>query len=283
MNLTSPKIIKELLNCHGFNFSKSLGQNFLINPEIPEKIVSAARISEQSVVLEIGPGIGCLTSVLAQRAKRVIAVEIDSRLIPVLTQTLASYKNVDVICADILKTDIEALSRKFGSLTVCANLPYYITTPILMYLLESKANITSITIMVQKEVAQRLCANAGCKEYGAISAAVQYYTDPEIMFSVAKGNFIPAPKIESAVVNLKCRQKPNVQDESFLFSIIRAGFSQRRKTLANAISSKLTISKTVIEKNLASLGFCEDARAERLTIEDFCHLADRLLKKEWEL
>lgn len=276
MNLTSPKQISELLSCHGFTFSKSLGQNFLINAAIPEKIAESAGITSDSTVLEIGPGIGCLTRSLAQRAKRVIAVEIDARLLPILKETLADYQNVTVINADILKMDLRALTDKYGKISICANLPYYITTPILMYILESKIPFSDITIMIQREVAQRLCAAAGSKEYGAISAAVQYYTTPKTLFTVSPGSFIPAPKVDSAVVRLSSRIPPQVNNEQLLFKVIRAGFLQRRKTLSNALASGLGLSKTSIETVLTKTGFSPSIRAEKLSVEEFCLLSNAL-------
>lgn len=278
MNLTSPKQISELLSGHGFTFSKSLGQNFLINAAIPEKIADGANITKDTSVLEIGPGIGCLTRVLAQRAKHVVAVEVDSRLVPILKQTLAEYDNVTIIHADILKTDINALAEKYGRLSVCANLPYYITTPILMYILESGVPFSDITVMVQKEVAQRLCASEGSKVYGAISAVIQYYTAPKILFSVSAGSFLPAPKVESAVVRLCSRSRPAVKDEKWLFSVIHAGFSQRRKTLLNALSVGLNLSKAQVESALLDSGIKPEIRAERLSVEDFCRLSNVLKK-----
>lgn len=280
MNLTSPKQIAALLEQFGFSFSKSLGQNFLINAAIPVKIAEQANLSDETTVLEIGPGIGCLTRELAIRAKKVIAVEIDQRLLPVLGYTLSDCSNVQVIHSDVLDVDICGLFDPQERVVVCANLPYYVTTPILMYLLESRARLESITVMVQKEVAQRICSAAGGKEYGAVSAAIRYYTEPKMLFGVSRGSFMPAPNVDSAVIRLDRRaEKPSVRDEKMLFGVIRAGFSQRRKTFVNSVSSGLGIEKNRVESLLQELGLDPAIRAEKLSIEDFCRISDRLSEK----
>lgn len=280
MNLTSPKQIAALLEQFGFSFSKSLGQNFLINAAIPVKIAEQANLSDETTVLEIGPGIGCLTRELAIRAKKVIAVEIDQRLLPVLDYTLSDCSNVQVIHSDILDVDICGLFDPQERVVVCANLPYYVTTPILMYLLESRARLESITVMVQKEVAQRICSAAGGKEYGAVSAAIRYYTEPKMLFGVSRGSFMPAPNVDSAVIRLDRRaEKPSVRDEKMLFGVIRSGFSQRRKTFVNSVSSGLGIEKNRVESLLQELGLDPAIRAEKLSIEDFCRISDRLSEK----
>ena len=278
MNLTSISEIKPIMEKHGFTFSKSLGQNFLINKDIPQKIAENAGIDENTSVLEIGPGVGCLTSCLAKKAKKVVAVEIDNRLLPVLGETLAEYDNIKIINADILKTDVCKLCQEYNITAVCANLPYYITTPVIMYLLESGAPFKSITVMVQKEVAQRLTAKPGTKEYGAISLAINYYTTPKILFNVSPGSFMPAPKVSSAVVRLDIRsEKPIKCDEKLLFNLIKAGFSKRRKTLANALCEELKENKEEITQKIILAGLSADIRAERLSIDDFgrlCNIID---------
>ena len=275
-NLTDIKQIKFLLEKHGFNFSKSLGQNFLINSRIPKRI-AAEGTSGKGLAVEIGPGIGCLTRELAQRCPKVTAYEIDKALIPILEETvLADFDNVEIINEDFLKADLETL-KKYSGIEVCANLPYYITSPVIMRLLESGLDISSITVMIQKEVAKRLCAAAGSKEYGGISAAVQYYSRPKILFDVSAGNFIPAPKVTSSVVRLDIEERKNKpKDESLMFRIIKAGFSQRRKTLTNALSSMMNLPKEDTVGILSSMGLKEDIRAEKLGIDDFIILSDKI-------
>ena len=281
--LGNPSNTIEVLKKYGFRFQKRYGQNFLIDSHILEKIIEAAEITKEDMVLEIGPGIGTMTQYLAEHAREVVAVEIDKTLIPILEDTLSAYDNVTVINEDILKVDIEALAReKNGNrpIKVVANLPYYITTPIIMGLFESHTPLASITIMVQKEVADRMQAGPGTKDYGALSLAVQYYAKPEIMMNVSPGCFIPKPNVGSAVIRLtRYEQNPvQVKDEDFLFSLIRAAFGQRRKTLVNSLTnaSFLSLSKEEILHALSEMGVSETVRGEALTLEAFAKLSNLL-------
>ena len=281
MNLCNPSTVKALMGEAGITFRKEYGQNFLINPMIPEDIADGCTDRADSMILEIGPGIGCLTEQLALRFPRVVAVEIDKGLIPVLSKTLADYPHVTVVEGDIMKTDLEALVEKYAEgrpVSVCANLPYYITTPILMYLLESGVPFESITVMVQNEVAARLVSPAGGKDYGAITAVLGYYGEARKLFRVNAGCFMPAPKVDSAVVRIDLyrEKKYNPKDEKLFFSLIRAAFEMRRKTLTNAISAKLPYAKERIAEALLSLGFDENVRGEKLSTADFVALADAL-------
>lgn len=273
MNLSGVSQIKSLLERHGFVFSKSLGQNFLINSRITEGIAESSGADKNTAVLEIGPGIGCLTQELALRAAEVFAVEIDSRLIPVLEETVGWRDNVRIINEDILKFDLSSLPCGMP-VSVCANLPYYITTPVIMKLLQSRM-FCSVTVMVQKEVAERLCAGPGSKEYGAITAAVRYYSEPELLFRVSAGNFIPAPKVDSAVIRLiPVPPRCGAETESVMFRLIRAGFGQRRKTLLNALSSDPLISRAQAAEALDAAGIRAESRAETLGVGDFIALAE---------
>ena len=281
--LGNPSNTIEVLKKYGFRFQKRYGQNFLIDSHILEKIIEAAEITKEDMVLEIGPGIGTMTQYLAEHAREVVAVEIDKTLIPILEDTLSAYDNVTVINEDILKVDIEALAReKNGNrpIKVVANLPYYITTPIIMGLFESHTPLASITIMVQKEVADRMQAGPGTKDYGALSLAVQYYAKPEIMMNVSPGCFIPKPNVGSAVIRLtRYEQNPvQVKDEDFLFSLIRAAFGQRRKTRVNSLTnaSFLSVSKEEILRALSEMGISETVRGEALTLEEFAKLSNLL-------
>ncbi len=280
--LTDSGYIKDLLARHGFRFSKSLGQNFLINPSVCPRMAEACGAGPDDGVLEIGPGIGVLTRELAQRAGRVAAVELDERLLPVLQETLVGCGNVTVVPGDILKVDLGALLREeFGERTVsvCANLPYYITSPVVMRLLESGLPFCSITVMVQKEAAVRLCARPGTRECGAVSLAVQYYAQPELLFSVSRGSFMPAPHVDSAVIRLNVREQPPcaVADESRLFALIRAAFNQRRKTLPNSLTGA-GLSKEQAHALLHTAGIPATARAEELTLEQFAMLANAAME-----
>ncbi|MBR4949230.1 MAG: 16S rRNA (adenine(1518)-N(6)/adenine(1519)-N(6))-dimethyltransferase RsmA [Clostridia bacterium] len=282
-NLTDVKEIKSILSRHGFNFSKSFGQNFLINPQIPQDIAIYSGINNDSGVIEIGPGMGTLTYELCKRAKKVVSVEIDKKLIPVLEDTMADFSNFTLINKDILKTDLKKLiEEEFCDMDVyiCANLPYYITTPIIMKLLEEDLPIKSITVMVQKEVASRLCATEKDKDNGAISLAIRYYTTPKLLFDVAPDNFLPAPKVTSSVISLIPNEtKISCKDKDFMFRVIKAAFSQRRKTLLNSLSgaSYLDISKEDIKKAMEICGFSESVRGEKLSLSDFAKFSDVLL------
>ena len=272
-----------VLKKHGFSFRKKYGQNFLIDQSVLRGIIDAAGITKEDLVLEIGPGIGTLTQYLATYAGRVIAVEIDRALLPILEDTLEGWDNVTVLHADILKTDIRAIAERENggkALKVCANLPYYITTPILMGLFESGAPFSDLTVMVQKEVADRMIAEPGTKEYGAMSLAVRYYTEPEIAFLVEPESFMPRPKVRSAIVHMKRREDSpvGVKDERMLFDLIRASFNERRKTLANGIAdyAGFSFSREQAEKAICMCGLDRRVRGEKLSLEDFAHLANAL-------
>lgn len=284
--LGNPQNTIEILNKYRFVFQKRFGQNFLIDTHVLEKIVRAADITKEDLVLEIGPGIGTLTQYLCEAAREVIAVEIDPNLIPILTEdTLAAYENVTVIEADVLKLDLKQLiAEKNGGrpIKVVANLPYYITTPIIMGLLESQIPLLNITVMVQKEVADRMQAGPGGKEYGALSLAVQYYAEPYIAANVPPNCFLPRPNVGSAVIRLTLHDTPpvRVKDEHLLFALIRASFNQRRKTLVNGLTNaaELSFSKEEVLAALRKLGWKETVRGEALTLEEFAALANELTK-----
>ena len=280
-HLGDPTNTREIIDKYGFMFQKRFGQNFLIDGNVVEKIVREAGVTKDDFVLEIGPGIGTMTQLLCENAREVAAVEIDTNLIPILKETLAPYDNVTVINEDILKVDIPALAQEKNGgrpIKVVANLPYYITTPIIMGLFESHVPIDSITIMVQREVADRMQVGPGTKDYGALSLAVQYYAKPEIVLNVPPTCFMPRPNVGSAVIRLKKHETCPVQvdDAEFMFRLIRASFNQRRKTLANGLSnsSELTLSKEKIAEAIESLGVSPSIRGEALTLEQFAQLAN---------
>lgn len=279
-NLSNIGVVRELLSRHGFSFSKQLGQNFLINPTVCPRMAELSGASPQMGMLEIGPGIGVLTRELSLRAKKVVAIELDGRLLGVLKETLADCPNVKVVHADALKLDLSALLREEfgeGPVSLAANLPYYITSPLIMRLLESRLPLGSITVMVQKEAAQRLCAEPGSREAGAVSLAVRYYSEPEILFPVSRGSFLPAPSVDSAVIRLRVREKPPISaPEKALFAVTRAAFSQRRKTLGNALAAGLGREKAEIQRAMAGCGIAPTARAESLTLAQFGQLAEAL-------
>ena len=271
----------EVLQKYRFNFQKKFGQNFLIDTHVLDKIIDASGVTEDDFVLEIGPGIGTMTQYLCERAREVVAVEIDKNLIPILSDTLKNYSNVTVINEDILKLDICKLAEEKNQgkpIKVVANLPYYITTPIIMGLFESHVPIDSITIMVQKEVAERMQEKPGSKEYGALSLAVQYYAKPEIVANVPPNCFMPRPNVGSAVIRLTRHEKPpvEVEDEKLMFRIIRASFNQRRKTLSNGLnnSPEIHLPKEVIQESIVSLGVPENIRGEALSLEQFAELSN---------
>lgn len=275
-----------VLQKYNFNFQKKFGQNFLIDTHVLEKIMNAAQITKDDCVVEVGPGIGTMTQYLAERAGHVVAVEIDKALIPILSDTLSEYDNVEVLNEDILKVDLNRLvQEKNGGrpIKVVANLPYYITTPIIMELFESHVPLQSITIMVQKEVADRMQVGPGTKDYGALSLAVQYYAKPEIVAIVPPNCFIPRPNVGSAVIRLDRYEAPPVEaaDEKHMFSLIRASFNQRRKTLVNGLSNAagLHVSKDAVKEALAQMGLPETIRGEALSLEQFARLSDLLLTK----
>ena len=281
--LGNPQNTIEVLQKYRFNFQKKFGQNFLIDTHVLDKIIDASGVTEDDFVLEIGPGIGTMTQYLCERAREVVAVEIDKNLIPILSDTLKNYSNVTVINEDILKVDICKLAEEKNQgkpIKVVANLPYYITTPIIMGLFESHVPIDSITIMVQKEVAERMQEGPGSKEYGALSLAVQYYAKPEIVANVPPNCFMPRPNVGSAVIRLTRHEKPpvEVEDEKLMFRIIRASFNQRRKTLANGLnnSPEIHLPKEVIQESIVSLGVSENIRGEALSLEQFAELSNEI-------
>ena len=280
--LGNPKGTIEVLQKYDFVFQKKFGQNFLIDPHVLDKIVNAAGITKDDFVLEIGPGIGTMTQYLAAAAGKVFAVEIDKALIPILGDTLKDFPNVQVINEDILKVDIKKLAEEHNNgkpIKVVANLPYYITTPIIMGLFESGVPVDSITVMVQKEVAELMQVGPGTKDYGALSLAVQYYAEPYIVANVPPNCFMPRPKVGSAVIRLTRHEKPpvEVKDEKLMFRLIRASFNQRRKTLANGLnnSSELSFTKEESQQTIEACGFPPGVRGEALTLEDFARLANR--------
>lgn len=280
--LSDPGHIKEVLARHGFHFSKALGQNFLINPGVCPRMAAECGAQGCKGVIEVGPGIGVLTWELSQVAQKVCAIELDSRLFPVLEETLAGRDNVKIIPGDVMKLDLHQLiQQEFGGgpVCVCANLPYYITSPVILRLLEEGLPLTSITVMVQKEAAQRLCAAPGERECGAVSVAVHYRSQPKLLFQVGRGSFLPPPKVDSAVLRLDLRQEPpvSVADEDWFFRVSRAAFAQRRKTAANSLSATLGLPKPQVEQALAAAGAPENVRAERLTLEQLAALANALL------
>lgn len=273
----------EILHKYQFRMQKKYGQNFLIDANMLAKIVEAAQITKEDTVLEIGPGIGTMTQYLAEAAGRVVAVEIDRELIPILEETLSAYDNVTILCEDILKTDLTKLVNDSGGgpVKVVANLPYYITTPIIMKLFESRIPLSSITVMVQSEVADRMQTGPGTKDYGALSLAVQYYAKPEIVARVPASCFTPRPNVDSTVVRLLKHEKPPVsaKDEDWLFSIIRASFNQRRKTLANGLANAggLGVGRAQVETVLEEMGLPKTVRGETFTLERFTEFSNRLL------
>ena len=286
-NLTNPQNTIEVIQKYNFMFQKKFGQNFLIDNHVVDKIIRSAELTRDDMVLEIGPGIGSLTQHLAENAGRVVAVEIDKNLIPILSETLKDYDNITIINEDILKVDIKALADKYNDgkpIKVVANLPYYITTPIVMGLFESHVPIASITVMVQKEVADRMQVGPGTKDYGALSLAVQYYAKPEIVANVPPNCFIPRPNVGSAVIRLTRYSEPPVQveDEELMFKLIRASFNQRRKTLVNGLSnaSELKLSKEQITKVIEELGWLPTVRGESLSLEEFAKLSNQFSKNK---
>ena len=281
MELSNIKTIESILKKHGFSFKKSLGQNFLINPDVCPQMASFA-CDEEMGVLEIGPGIGVLTKELSRVAKKVVSIELDERLKTILPETLSDCDNVEVIYGDAMKLDLaQIIKEKFydcREVCVCANLPYYITSPIIMMLLESKLPISNITVMVQKEAAERLCATVGSREAGAVTVAVAYYSEAEILFDVDRYSFMPPPNVDSAVIKLNVRKNPVVQvnDEKKFFSLVKACFAQRRKTLVNTVSNTTSFSKENLRNALNCLGLSETVRAEQLTINDLANLSNML-------
>lgn len=273
--------IKDILSRHGFTFSKSLGQNFLINPSVCPRMAELSGADKGVGVIEIGPGIGVLTNELCKLADKVVAIELDKRLLPVLEETLEEYDNLKVVNADVLETDLHKLiEEEFSGMevVVCANLPYYITSPVIMKLLEDKLPISAITVMVQKEAAQRICTEVGSRQSGAVTVSVNYYAKPEMLFSVSAGSFMPAPKVDSAVIRLNVLDEPpvKVNDEKKFFSVIKASFSQRRKVISNSLSSGLSLDKSKTAELLEKSGVPLNARAEKLSLQNFADIANNL-------
>ena len=280
MEFISPAVIKSIAEKYDFQFKKGLGQNFLTSQEVLEEIADAAEI-DGGGVLEIGPGFGVLTNELAKRAKKVVACEIDARLIPILSDTLSEYNNIKIINRDILKTDVRALiDGEFGGekISIAANLPYYITTPIITGVIEARLPIKNFVVMVQKEVADRIGAKPGTKDYGALSVLCRFYTEPEIISVVPAGLFVPRPKVDSAVLRMRFRDKPAVEtkDERMFFRVVKAAFSQRRKTLLNCLASNFQSSKDELRELLLSVGIEPTRRGETLTLSEFAAIADKL-------
>jgi len=281
MNLTNISTVKDILSRHGFSFSKGLGQNFLINPEICPKIAEMGNAGKNFGIIEIGTGIGTLTTELAKRAEKVIAVEIDSRLIPILDETLADYKNIKILNQDIMKTDLnKIISEEFSGLkvAVCANLPYYITSPIIMMLLEKRLPVESITVMVQKETAQRFCSEVGTREAGAITVAINYYGTAKKLFDVSRESFMPSPNVDSSVIRIDVDKKYPLEKDSeeFFFRMIKYAFSQRRKTISNSLSSQMNIGKEKIYQALKNINIPENARIEQLDMKQLMLLSENL-------
>ena len=282
--ISSPKKIKEIMSRHGFKISKSLGQNFLIDRNILERIIKIAEVTKEDCIIEIGPGIGSLTQYIAEAAGSVVAVEIDKTLIPILRDTLKDYANIEIINEDILKIDLHKLiGERFQNqkIKVVANLPYYVTTPIIMKFLEEKVPIESLTVMVQKEVARRMQAEPGTKDYGSLSIAVQYYSEPDILLNVPPSVFIPQPNVESAIIKLEILKEPKVyvQEEDLFFALIKDAFGKRRKTILNALNTgDLKLDKNLLKEILYESNIDENRRGETLTIEEYALLSNNLAK-----
>ncbi|MBM6616209.1 16S rRNA (adenine(1518)-N(6)/adenine(1519)-N(6))-dimethyltransferase RsmA [Bacillus suaedaesalsae] len=287
-DIATPTRTKEILQKYGFSFKKSLGQNFLIDTNILQNIVDNANLTNNSCVIEIGPGIGALTEQIAKQAKKVVAFEIDQRLLPILSDTLSSYPNVKIIHQDVLKANVKEIIdeefKGYDDLMVVANLPYYVTTPILMKLLEERLPLRGIVVMLQKEVADRMAASPNSKEYGSLSIAVQYYTEAKTVMIVPKTVFVPQPNVDSAVIRLTKRQEPAVivKDEEFFFEVVRASFAQRRKTILNNLNHNLTkyqLTKETILEALSEANIKPERRGESLSIEEFGKLSDVLYER----
>lgn len=284
-NLSNIGTIKEILSKNGFTFSKALGQNFLVNPSVCPRMAENCGADKETGVIEVGPGIGVLTNELAKVAKKVVAIELDKRLLPVLKETLADHNNVKVINDDVLKVDLHKLiSEEFPNMNVvvCANLPYYITSPVIMKLLEEKLPISALTVMVQKEAGQRICAEVGSRQSGAVTVAVNYYSKPSLLFNVSAGSFMPAPKVDSCVIRLDVSSEPTVSvtDDKSFFRVVKGAFAQRRKTLSNSMSSSMGIDKQTVKAILEKAGIPENARAEQLNMEQLAKIADVLYQTE---
>lgn len=282
-NLSRVSDIKKILKKFGFSFSKGLGQNFLIDPDVCPRMADECIPSEEYGVLEIGPGIGVLTVELARRAQKVVSVELDKRLLPILDETLHDFSNVEIINQDILKCDMKKIvEENFVGMpfVVCANLPYYITSDVIMKLLEERVAAENITVMVQKEAANRICANPGTREVGAISIAVRYYSEPKVLFEVPRDSFMPSPNVDSAVIQLSLREQDLdfINDDKMFFKVVKAAFAQRRKMISNTLSKNLNISKEKILKVINECGLAENIRVEQLTLQDFANISEKIKK-----
>ena len=280
-NLSDISVIRSVLEKHGFNFSKALGQNFLINPSVCPRMAEYSLADENTGVIEIGAGIGVLTAELARIAKKVVCVELDTRLLPILDETLADFDNIEIVNADVMKTDLKALiEEKFQGMdvVVCANLPYYITSPVITMLLESRLPIKAVTVMIQKEAADRLCTPVGSRDSGALTVCPNYYAQVKQLFNVSRGSFMPAPNVDSTVIRLDIREYPAVEvsDEKKFFRMVKAAFAQRRKTALNSISSGMGLSKTQVADALRASGLEENVRAEKLTMDELATLCENL-------
>lgn len=284
MQLTNIGVIKDLFERHGFSFTKSLGQNFLINPAICPKIAEQGGCKSGVCALEIGTGVGVLTQELAKRCDKVVAIEIDTGLKPILEETLSEFNNVEIVFADVMEIDLNALiAEKFGDseVVVCANLPYYITSPVIMRVLEEKLPVKALTVMVQKEAADRICAAPGTRDCGALSCGVSYYSKPRMLFKVNRGSFMPSPNVDSAVIRLDIMGENGlgVKDEKLFFRIVRAAFSQRRKQMINPLSGELGIAKAALADIFSECGIRPTARAEELTLADYAALCSGISAK----
>lgn len=280
-NLSDISVVKSVLSKHGFNFSKALGQNFLVNPSVCPRMAENCGADENTGVIEIGAGIGVLTAELAKRAKKVVSIELDTRLLPVLSETLSEFDNVEIVNADVMKTDLHALIKeKFQGMdvVVCANLPYYITSPIITMLLEEKLPIKAITVMIQKEAADRLSTPVGSRDSGAITVCTNYYAEVKHLFNVSRGSFMPPPNVDSTVIKLQIRPEPavKVSDEKKFFRMVKAAFAQRRKTAVNSIASGMGLSKNQVSEALQKSGLDVNVRAEKLTMEELASLSENL-------
>ncbi len=282
MNLCDTEIIKQLLSRHGFTFSKALGQNFLIDETVCPKMADSLNADSDTAVLEIGPGIGVLTKELCKTAGRVVSIELDNRLLPVLDETVGGFDNLKIISGDIMELDLDEFVKEnfdgFSDIKVCANLPYYITSPVIMKLVSKCSFIDEIVVMVQKEAGQRICAELGTRDAGAVTAAVNYYAESELLFTVGRDSFFPSPKVDSVVIRLKKdkEKRYSVKDEKKFFAVVKSAFAQRRKTLVNSISNTMGVGREELYRILEELDLEPNIRAEKLTMEDFINISDRL-------
>lgn len=280
-NLSDISVIRGVMERHGFNFSKALGQNFLINPTVCPRMAEMCGADENTGVIEVGAGVGVLTAELAKRAKKVVCIELDTRLLPVLDETLAEFDNIEIINADVMKTDLKALiEEKFKGMkvVVCANLPYYITSPVITLLLESNLPIEAVTVMIQREAADRLCTPVGSRDSGAITVCTNYYAVPETLFHVSRGSFMPAPNVDSTVIRLNIRKEPavRVSDEKKFFKMVKAAFAQRRKTAVNSIASGMSLPKDKVAEAITAAGLDVNVRAEKLSMEELADICEKL-------